>query len=102
MAKKAYWITHVDITEPVGYKAFADANGAAFKKYGARFLARGQPNTMLEGSGRARNAIIEFPSLQAALDCHASPEYQYAKSLREGACHADVMVVEGYEEPIPA
>jgi uncharacterized protein (DUF1330 family) len=39
--------------------------------------------------------VIEFPSLQAAIDCYNSPEYQSAKAKRKGAGDADIVLVEG-------
>ena len=39
--RKGYWIAHVEITNPERYKDYVAANAIAFKKYGARFLARG-------------------------------------------------------------
>ena len=40
MAKKGYWIAHVNITNPERYKDYVAANAAPFKKYSARFLVR--------------------------------------------------------------
>ena len=37
MAKKGYWIAHVNITNPERYKDYVAANAAPLKKYGARF-----------------------------------------------------------------
>jgi uncharacterized protein (DUF1330 family) len=49
----------------------------------------------MEGEGRPRNVVIEFPSLQAAIDCYNSPEYQAAREKRIGAGIADIVLVEG-------
>ena len=40
-ALKGYWIAHVDVTDPEGYKPYQAANATAFGKFGARFLVRG-------------------------------------------------------------
>ena len=40
MARKGYWIAHVNITNPERYKDYVAANAAPLKKYGARFLVR--------------------------------------------------------------
>ena len=93
---KAYWIAHVTVSAPEQYKLYAEAAPLAFKKYGAVILARGGANQQMEGEGRPRNVVIEFPSLQAAIDCYNSPEYQAAKANRKGAGIADIVVVEGY------
>jgi uncharacterized protein (DUF1330 family) len=92
---KAYWIAHVTVTNPDLYKHYASDAPIAFKKYGAAILARGGPSQQLEGMGRPRNVVIEFPSLQAAQDCYNSPEYQDARAKRIGAGEADIVIVEG-------
>jgi uncharacterized protein (DUF1330 family) len=51
----------------------------------------------MEGRGRARNVVIEFPSLQAARDCYNSPEYQAAKAIRQKHADAEMVLVEGIE-----
>jgi uncharacterized protein (DUF1330 family) len=92
---KGYWIAHVSVTEPEQYKLYAEAAPEAFKKYGANILARGGAFQQMEGAGRPRNVVIEFPSLQAAIDCYNSPEYQSAKAKRAGAGTAEIVLVEG-------
>ena len=37
---KGYWIARVDVTNEEGYKPYAAANPAIFKKFGGRFLIR--------------------------------------------------------------
>lgn len=92
---KAYWIAHVTVTDPDQYKLYADAAPEAFKKYQAKILARGGAFEQMEGQGHARNVVIEFNSLQDALDCYNSPEYQAAKANRKDAGIADIVIVEG-------
>ena len=92
---KGYWIAHVTVTDPDQYKHYAAATPEAFKKYGATILARGGAHEQMEGNDRPRNVVIEFPSLQAAIDCYNSPEYQSAKAKRAGAGIAEIVLVEG-------
>jgi uncharacterized protein (DUF1330 family) len=40
MAKKGYWLGHIDGTNPERYKDYSAANAAPLQKYGARFLVR--------------------------------------------------------------
>ena len=80
---KGYWIAHVDFDNPREYAKYVAANTAAFAKYGAVCLARGGRAVALEGQLRTRNVIWEFPSLQHAIDCYNSPEYQHARSFRK-------------------
>ena len=94
---KGYWIVHVDITDQEQYKAYMAANVEPFKKYGARFLVRAGRFENPEGTSRSRNAVIEFPTYEAALECWKSPEYQQAIKLRQPVSSIDLVVIEGYE-----
>ena len=99
---KGYWIVRVDIADEQKYKAYIAANAEPLKKYGARFLVRAGRYENPEGTSRTRNAVIEFPTYQAALDCWKSPEYQEAIKLRQSVSTADLIIIEGYEGPQPA
>lgn len=99
--KKGYWIAHVDISDPEGYKRYQAANAEPFAQYGAKFLVRAGESETAEGTARSRHVIIEFPSYQAAQECYYSAGYQHAKSLREDAGIADLIIVEGYDGPQP-
>ena len=94
---KGYWIVRVDIADQEQYKKYMAANAEPFKKYGARFLVRGGRLETLEGASRTRNAVIEFPSYETALECWKSPEYQRAIKLRQPVSTMDLVVIEGYE-----
>jgi uncharacterized protein (DUF1330 family) len=98
---KGYWIVRVDITDQEQYKQYMAANAEPFKKFGARFLVRGGRFENPEGASRSRNAVIEFPSYEAALECWKSPDYQRAIKLREPVSTIDLIVIEGYEGPQP-
>jgi len=99
---KGYWIVRVDIRDPEQYKQYVAANAKPLAKYGAHFLVRAGTYENVEGSARTRNAVIEFPSYQAALECWKSPGYQEVMKLRTGVSTADVVIIEGYEGPQPA
>ncbi len=94
---KGYWIVRVDIADPERYKAYLAANAEPFRKFGARFLVRAGRYENPEGTSRSRNAVIEFPSYEAALTCWKSPEYQRALKLREPVSTMDLVIIEGYE-----
>jgi uncharacterized protein (DUF1330 family) len=98
---KGYWIAHVDVSDPEGYKAYVAANAEPFRKYGAKFLIRGGQNEQVEGKLRGRHIVLEFPDYAAALACYRSPEYQHAKSLRDGKGMGDIVVIEGYDGAQP-
>ncbi len=98
---KAYWVVHIDVTEPKAYDAYRAANGTAFAKYGARFLVRGADQDVREGAPRARCVVIEFDDLATARACYDSPEYQSALALRRNAAVEDFIIIEGYDGPQP-
>jgi uncharacterized protein (DUF1330 family) len=93
---KGYWIARIDVNNAEEYGKYAVANQVAFKKYGAKYIVRGGSFDNPEGQARARNVVIEFPSLQAAKDCWESPEYKAATQLRIGHGTADIIIIEGY------
>ena len=94
---KGYWIARVDVHDPQAYRAYLDANGAVFRRFGARFLVRGGRHELVEGRGRERNVVLEFPSYAEALACYRSPEYQPVKAMRAAASEADMLIIEGYD-----
>lgn len=98
---KGYWIARVDVADPEQYKRYVQANGPVFARFGARFLVRAGVYENPEGTSRARNIVLEFPSYAAARDCYESPEYRELIPLRAAASTIDLVIVEGYDGPQP-
>ncbi len=98
---KGYWIARVDVKNEEGYKPYAAANPAIFKKFGGRFVVRAGKSENVEGSNRARNVVIEFPDYASALACYRSPEYQQNIKVRQPHSTADILIIEGYDGPQP-
>ena len=94
---KGYWIGHVDVTDPDGYKPYTVANQTAFGKFGARYLVRAGRCEVVEGRQRPRTVVLEFPSYEAALACYHSADYQAAAKLRQGKAEIDLVVIEAYD-----
>lgn len=94
---KGYWIASIAVRDPERYKDYVATASPAYKRFGAKFLVRGGPVHATEGSPRARNVVIEFPTIQAALDCYNSPEYTAAKAIRQEVSEGDITIVEGLE-----
>ena len=98
---KGYWIARLDVTDAETYKTYVQANAEAFAKYDAKFLTRGGPFTGMEGQNRSRNVVLEFESVEIALACYRSPEYQRAFDIRKNAAVADIIIMMGYDGPQP-
>lgn len=90
----ALWIAHVNVTDADAYGKYAELAGPAIAKHGGAFIARGGRYVQLEGNDRPRNVVARFPSVDAAVECYHSPEYQEALSHARGASERDLLVVE--------
>ena len=93
----AYWVARAKINDPVEYKKYTDRVPGILEKYGGRVLARGGRYQTLEGEfPHERHVVIEFPTMEDALACHASPEYQEARAFRLGGVgNNELVIVEG-------
>ncbi|MEW6452991.1 MAG: DUF1330 domain-containing protein [Pseudomonadota bacterium] len=98
---KAYWIGRVEVHNEEGYKPYALANSAIFKKYSGHFVVRGGRCEGVEGKSRSRNVVIEFPDYATAMACYCSPEYQQNLKIRQANAITDLVIVEGYDGPQP-
>ena len=94
---KAYWIVHVNVSDPETYNQYRAAIAAPLSEFGARFVVRGGTQEVREGEAKSRTVVIEFPSLVAAKACYDSAQYQAAKAIRDSASEGDFMIVEGYD-----
>lgn len=90
----ALWIAHVTVTNTEAYGKYAELAGPAIAKHGGKFLARGGRFVQLEGKERPRNVVAQFPSVDDAVACYNSPQYQEALSHARGASERELLVVE--------
>ena len=93
--KKGYWIARYDVRDFTPYKDYAKDGAPAFAEYQATFLARGGAHEALEGPARVRNVLVEFPSVQHAIDCYRSATYQKAREHRLPVSTGEIVIVEG-------
>ena len=92
---KGYWIVRVSIRDSDRYPDYLAAAKPAFDEFGARFIVRGGPFDLMEGTARERNVVVEFKDLATAKACYQSPEYQAAKAIRQKHSEADFIIIEG-------
>ncbi|WP_077002725.1 DUF1330 domain-containing protein [Variovorax sp. KK3] len=95
----AYWIARSKIFDPESYWKYAEQVPDIVARYGGRPLARGGRFHVAEGSQEFnRYVVLEFPSMEAAIACHASPEYQAARQHRlPPHGEAEIVIVEAGE-----
>ena len=93
----AYWVARSKINDPAEYKKYTDRVPAIIAQFGGKVLARGGKYRILEGPAKfERFVVIEFPSMDQAIACHDSAEYQAAAAFRRGgAGEVELVIVEG-------
>ena len=93
----ALWIAHVTVTDAEAYAKYAELAGPAIAKHGGYFIARGARYVQLEGQERPRNVVAKFPSVEAAVECYNSAEYQQALNHARDASERELLIVETSE-----
>ena len=94
---KAYWISEYHaIHDESALQAYAQLAGPALSAAGGRILARGIPAAVKEHGKQMRTVLIEFDSLQAALDAYQSQGYKAAlAALGTNSVVRDIRIIEG-------
>jgi len=79
-------MAHARINNPAEYKRYTDLVPAIISKYGGKVLARGGNYKINEGGEDFRqfhrHVVIEFPTMEQAVACFESKEYQDAAAFR--------------------
>lgn len=91
---KGYWITcYRSVTDEATLANYARVAGPAIGAHGGRFLARGNPAKAYEAGLNRRLVIIEFESVQKAIEAYESPEYQTALAILKDSAERDVRII---------
>ena len=88
-----YYINSYDIENMEEYKEYGPKVYPLLIKYGAEVLASDTEGISIEGKARTMNAIIKFPSREAALNCYNDPEYKEIKKIRINSTKNCTMVL---------
>ena len=101
----AYVIAMVDVHDPETYRKYTALTPPLVKRYGGRFLTRGNEVSTFEGETfRGRMVVLEFPSKEDVDAWYNDPEYVDAMQFRHTASSGRVLVQEGVsntENPDP-
>ena len=94
---KAYWISaYRSISDHDALAAYARLAGPATQSAGGRFLARGTPVAVKEAGLQQRTVLIEFESVEIALEAYDSPAYKEAlAALGDNAVVREIRIIEG-------
>ena len=92
----AYLIYDVDIHDPGPYGKFMEQVKPLVGSFGGRYLARGGPHEVLEGTWEpTRIVLFEFPDMDTARKLFDSDEYAPLKQLRQSCSTGSVVIVQG-------
>ena len=93
-----YYINSYDITDWEEFSKYPPLVRPLLKKYNAEVIASDTNGVTLEGTPRKMNAIIKFPSKEAALNCYNDPEYESIKKIRhQSTANCTMVLVEEWE-----
>jgi len=88
-----FYIGSYDIVDPDEFQKYPPIVMALLPKYGGEVLASDTAGFLVEGTARTMNAIIRFPSKEAALGLYNDPAYQEAKRIRQASTKNISMVL---------
>ena len=89
----AYYLGSYDIVDPQEFQKYPPLVLALLPRYGGEVLASDTSGLLVEGAMRTMNAVIRFPSKEAALGLYNDPDYQEAKRIRQASTRNVSMVL---------
>ena len=93
-----FYIGSYDVIDPNEFQKYPPLVMALLPKYGGEVLASDLSATLVEGTARTMNAIIKFPSKEAALGLYNDPDYQEAKRIRQkSTANASMVLAEEFK-----
>ncbi len=96
-----YYIGTYDIIDADEFQKYPPLVMALLPKYGGEVLASDTDAFVVEGCSRTMNAIIKFPSREAALGLYHDPGYQEAKRIRQASTRHISMVLVNEFKAVP-
>ena len=91
----AYVISMMSIHDPETYSQYTDLTPPLVKKYGGKFLTRGEEVTTAEGTPyKGRMVILEFPNKKSIEEWFADPEYQAAMKFRHASSTMHMLLIQ--------
>ena len=94
----AYVIAMMSVSDPDTYRKYTDRTPPTVKRYGGKFLTRGDPISTFEGETyEDRMVILEFPTKADVEAWYADPEYQEAMQFRHASSTMHRLLVQECE-----
>jgi len=91
----AYVVSMMTVHDAQTYSQYTDRTPAIVKKYGGKFLTRGEEFTCVEGQQYdGRLVILEFPSKADVEAWFNDPDYQEAMTFRHAASTMNYLLLQ--------
>lgn len=91
----AYFVALMSVHDAETYREYTDRTPPTVKKYGGRFLTRGEPVSTVEGEPyEGRMVLLEFPSKADVESWFADPDYQEAMEFRHAASTMHMLLLQ--------
>jgi uncharacterized protein (DUF1330 family) len=89
----AYVIVDIEVHDPVEYEEYKKLAAPTVTAYGGRYLVRGGPVELLEGSWQPKRLVVlEFETAAQAKAWWSSQEYSVAKEIRHRTATTDMLL----------
>jgi len=92
---KGYIIAHVTVTDPEEFPEYVRLDTPILLGLDGKFVVRGGPSEVVEGSANERHVVIEFPDYAAAKAAYHDPEYQKVAEIRRRSADSVIILAEG-------
>jgi uncharacterized protein (DUF1330 family) len=91
-----YVIADIEVLDPASFEEYREKVPATIAAYNGRYLARGGPTQVLEGSWSPKRCVVlEFPDMDRFNDWWSSPEYAPLRELRQRSANTHLVVTQG-------
>jgi uncharacterized protein (DUF1330 family) len=91
----AYVIVDIEVHDPVEYEEYKKLAAPTVTAYGGRYLVRGGPVELLEGSWQPKRLVVlEFETAAQAKAWWSSQEYSVAKEIRHRTATTDMLLTD--------
>lgn len=91
----AFVVAMMTVNDPDTYRKYTDRTPPTVKKYGGRFLTRGEPVSTIEGQAyEGRMVILEFPDKAQVESWMADAAYQEAMTFRHASSSMHMLLLQ--------
>ncbi len=91
----AYIFATIDVSNMDEYLKYASKTAAIAAEFGGKALVKGGAYEQMEGKGRSRHVLIEFPDMAAARGFYNSDAYQAILPIALANSERELVIVEG-------